>query len=548
MADPNAGAPDLLPGYTLADLLKQLFKDGGIEEIKKFFERCATAGHHYKLTVYEVKNAFLIGVKYIDGRNGLWQGQWALQARGAFYVITTTPDGEVNVKLIKGAVMRAAELLSKYLVDSGVKETQDVKKTKKPTVFAGWQKQLMDDFRTDTEDIAVKGFISFKADGSLLVITVYKYGTFEYNIMLGLCQQKYNTLPSVQLAAVDYAVKNVGADLIMFASQGTLIFDEMMNNKFLNYIMSRNITLDMFFSEIYALSSLVGDHPVKSFSFELISSEKHGEIATQYANDDLVFIGVMYRDEQFDPHFTSAQTIFNEPFWAPVSSTGDVTMWLRRLEDVVYGRVAASELFGEKTIHPEGFILYTVDPDVPERLNASKIKTPVYYLIHKMLLEGLRVLLDLPEALDFYYPELKRLRVFYTDIDQKIAAFKAQVIEAIDAIMMSMQSPEVNADQKIRAVVDSPRKSKGSKRDFLIKNKQFGQPTVRELVSRYFGPFSDAVHTRRIDEFVKFALQVVNYDEFRIFAADPTTTDPHTHDAMFPQMLFNLFSYGKSAE
>ena len=63
----------------------------------------------------------IVGIKYVDGVNKIWNTAWAREARGRFYHVTS----ERAVPL-KDGLQRGVELLTKAHLEDGVNETQDV--------------------------------------------------------------------------------------------------------------------------------------------------------------------------------------------------------------------------------------------------------------------------------------------------------------------------------------------------------------------------------------------------------------------------------------
>ena len=126
---------------------------------------------------------------------------------------------------------------------------------------------------------------------------------------------------------------------------------------------------------------------------------EHTELATGYEKSSFTFLGVTVNVGEtpglYLAHFQVNSDIFDTPlYWETTIS--NVTLMIVDLSKVITGslsQMAYLDKYNPKNkdyktndvyvLDPEGFILYTVDPDTPELLY-SKIKTPEYYIAHKL--------------------------------------------------------------------------------------------------------------------------------------------------------------------
>eukprot|EP01038_Epipyxis_sp_PR26KG_P011929 gene11929-15964_t len=420
---------------SLPELLHILYNINKTDSIREFF-----LSHHYiisqplKNTCYE-NNVF--GLKYIDGINQIWKPKWSREARGRFYFIQETVTSndkvsnfnkpEIRVFTLKSALQRGVELLTKAHLDANIFETQDCnsiqtvpvtkdnnnnKSSQKNTGVVMTnsllsnkndkldpvQQSIMSLFMN--ENMPIRGYLSGKVDGSLLLITIYPMKSPQYAIMKSLIESieaslDTNTHEGIdnnhddnnnaindkknsykKLLYFDSGIDEIG--LIVPATQGTLFMGYEMWDYFLTSLYSSldfpsihpktppyQAWLDIkdrfsqWMNDQYhaVMSSIIDLNPNNNnfnnnnvcitFSYEMICANRmtylmniHTELAVGYDHSAIYLLGILYNNE-YIPHFLlkKSEAVVTHPVSRLVTSTSQVFEIMMSLREVVLGNI-----------------------------------------------------------------------------------------------------------------------------------------------------------------------------------------------------------------
>jgi hypothetical protein len=389
----------------LCELLQKLKDFGGLDAIEEFFKQNA-----FKVNK-DVPG--VVGIKYIEGINQIWRARWAREARGRFYYI-----GGEKVIPIKDTLQRGIEVLTKAHLDGGITETQDVNE-KSLEKLDDAQRIVMKSFSGDNE---FKGFVTGKVDGSLLVINIYPKDSEQYPIITKLVEEYGDEFTKT---IVGYCI-NRFMPIITISTQGTLFISEDMQDYFLTAfqaVVDCNTcedTVPYFVEKVMNYYQDIHDKfpGMLNMCFEAycknrltIGGRFHSELAVGYDHNGFIFLGMMWNG-MCVPHFDLPKKVFMQPFYYAVSNTKEVYKLMKELDDVVLGKKIESEFLTNfsideltsRSLHSEGFVLLT---PFNGEYDYAKVKTRMYYACHKVKMNKIKEMLELPESCFAYYPILR---------------------------------------------------------------------------------------------------------------------------------------------
>ena len=420
---------------TLIELVQTLNDIGGLEAIVQFFTAYSYTVNRYIPGV--------VGIKYIDGVNQIWQPAWSREARGRFYYI-----GSKKVVELKSALQRGIEVLTKAHMDMGIKATQDVD-PKAWDIFDDNQRAVLKSFSGSNE---YAGYLSGKVDGSLLIINVIPVGSEQYKLIADLALAHGDEFTK---AIVSYCIEN-GLDLVTVSTQGTLFIGPDMQDYFItaiepligqkisvmadwSWVVPIFVTLVLKYYKSMNTSSMV------NYCFEAycknrttITGKEHTELAIGYDHSGFNLLGMMC-DGNYVPHFKMPRHTFIQPIFIHVSSTNQVFQLMKELDEVVMGARTKEQFlsnfvideFTAPVIQFEGFVLLTQLPD--GRFDYAKYKAGLYYKCHKVHKENIKELCQLPPSCSEHYPIIKKMKGFFDGLDVKLEALVNESFQVLES-------------------------------------------------------------------------------------------------------------------
>ncbi len=412
---------------TLIELIQKLNDIGGLDAIIQFFIPYAyTVNRHIP---------GVIGIKYLEGINQIWQPKWAREARGRFYWIGLNKGAQVIE--LKSTLQRGIEIITKAHIESGINTTQDVE-SKSWENFDQVQRQLLKTFAGSNP---IDSFLTGKVDGSLLIANVYPKSSVQYPIIKNLALTHGDEFTK---SIVSYCV-NHELDLVTISTQGTLFIGEDMQDYFITAIqplINQEIkTMDDWewvgpkivqLILDYYQSLKLDDRSMVNMCFEAycknrqtITGRVHTELAVGYDHSGLNLLGMMYQSK-YVPHFDMVRRVFKQPIYYRISNTDQVFRLMNELDEVVLGTRTMDQFmsnfdideFTSPIVHAEGFVLLT--PQESGTYDYEKLKMKKYYECHKIRQDNIQKLLKLPMSCSKFYPILHSMHVFFDNLDSTI--------------------------------------------------------------------------------------------------------------------------------
>lgn len=402
--------------YSLRELVEILFNSGGVDEVKDFFSRYA-----YQVSV---NSDHIVGIKYIDGMNRIWRSSWAREARGRFYYYDSEKR---HVIPLKETLQRGAEILTSS--HKNVDETQDMS-SKEFDHLDDTQQELISLLRSENDE-PITGILSCKVDGMLLVLNFYPISCEQYQVMQNMVttskmhlflSDKTLVVPSTQ--GTLFAGETV-FDYIITAFCGEMNID-VPDTTPLKAWKALETSLRSWLETLYNAINM--KDKMLNMTAEMICKNRttyrgnvHTELAVNYDASYVAFLGVYY-DGKYIPHsdLPNTREFITHPGYISISSTKQIQEAVQDLENVIVEGRSLSE-FAEKwfknketPVHAEGFVY--LHKTRSGAYDYSKIKLPVYYMLHKIKKENIQTLLALPNTVDSYFPSLTALRKFEYDL------------------------------------------------------------------------------------------------------------------------------------
>jgi hypothetical protein len=452
---------------SLTELVQHLNDIDGLDAIIQFFTSNAYTVNRYIPGV--------VGIKYIDGMNQIWQPKWSREARGRYFWIGHKKG--THVVELKSALQRGIEVLTKAHTDVGINETQDVD-PKSWDKFDKVQRQILKAFSGSNP---IDAFLTMKVDGSLAIVNVYPKSSEQYSIIKELALTHGDEFTQT---IVNYCIKN-DLPLVTVATQGTLFIGPDMQDYFVTAIQPLiaqqiksmddwtwvvpqfvNIML-----EYYKCVNL-DEKSMVNFCFEAyckdrttITGKVHTELAVGYDRSGFNLLGMMYQGK-YTPHPVMPRKIFMQPAFFNVSNTDEVIGLLKELDEVVLGVRTMEQFmsnfvldeFTSRDIHAEGFVILTQLGN--GEIDYAKIKAALYYKCHKVRQDNVQSLLKMPASCSQYYPIIKQMHDFFdnlsTTINQLVEETCQVLTKQIDTGSVLYQLQNKKAQDRMDAVIKSP--------------------------------------------------------------------------------------------
>jgi hypothetical protein len=374
-----------------------------------------------------------------------WKNKWAKEMRGCCLFIN--PESSKHT-ILNFKLPRGAEVATGIVKKEGI-STQD----------CGFGKtDILDDEQIDTCNLlskdgnSIDAFLTSKADGSLLSITVYTGNALK--IMVSVIN--YFGSDYVKLWMFMSLEISGGSRLVVPATHRTLMESGFMANYMVTSILvgggivSRDALIGLDYMTAWStfghsfitkfLSMGIYDHlsEVNTFIFEAICKLRtsafdgivHIELACSYEFDDLVFLGVSIVEKRFYiPHMLYGREFaipFNEPLWWKIDNSSQISAMMQSMEDLIFKKITKQQylelykpanttfVIDTAVIDFEGWVFMKVaniestDPDhlaVKRPITIySKIKTLAYYNSHKFKERNVPYLMELGKVAGDIFP------------------------------------------------------------------------------------------------------------------------------------------------
>lgn len=430
---------------------------------------------------YLVNDSFgdqrILRMNYLES-NKLWRPIWSRQTRGTIFFLN---DKDIWVP-IKSLLERGTELLTGLHITDGITETdniniEDLVKDTEDEAISKITSNMIN-FDSDQINLMIKLIfnkkiedglaLSFKKDGSLLGCSLYKNKEISNYIK----ELILNSNDLFAKAVIKLCDEN-NIPLLVFSTQSTLSVGTQMYDYTINALLASLVFDDDKLSNLYnngdyleAFEKYGGEAILKIYnliqlidkqlnaeetdtitvSMESICKNRksvfkdslaHSELALSYPNSSITVLGVSFANEQtvkFFPHYEFSNLIndvnMQEPAFWFVNHTNDVNLLLTQLNNVIYNQISESEFYVlnppfnkynnyDKIVDYEGFVSYSLKPTANNTLNYNKIKTSVYYDLHKLKKNKISHILELAEipSICQRFPMCNEIKIFYQNLD-----------------------------------------------------------------------------------------------------------------------------------
>ncbi len=393
-------------------------------------------------------------LKYKDTFVGekFWVNKFMLKYRGLNLFIHPLTGEVMDLRFLMD---RGAEIHSK--ITKGKAAGQDDGVTNHGTNLNKIKDALL-------KDLAIHGYLTQKADGSLASFTVYTGKALKvmlaYVETFGTELSKEIARKSLQMSEGKYMIilatqgtKSITEDMVPFAT--TSIFGGIYENG--RPLISREEYGDktplMLWKEhgekvlqrVYALhASAYAKHPDESITlmFEMVCANRrdafggkaHEEFACQSTKDQFLFLGLGYSCEETLPHcVVDTSGLFRQPAYWKISQSSQVNDMIRDLQKVMINEMSQEEFIKLyppvnpeefDSLHPEGFCFWAyIDQattllhtafGLPGILTYSKVKTLIYYQGHKVKVENINDLVEFGSRVNGLIPQADTMYAIYS--------------------------------------------------------------------------------------------------------------------------------------
>jgi hypothetical protein len=436
-------------------------------------------------TEYENKVLF---IKYIDGINKEWS-LWGRQCRGVILGLFGDNDKWICIKRL---LQRGPEVFTGYHIKTGTDDTQDVN-SKSIAILNPKHQDVINGILNNKSDDC---YLSMKKDGSLVGVHIYLFNSEIGIIMEDIINKYGNEFAKLNL---DMCKKLNLFFFIIISTSGTLfIGDNMLPyvvTSIIDGLFRDNDIYDIINLHMYMKPEKVFIPYIKPFiqkinefynglsydlqmkpmflSFEAICKNtidawknEHTELASGYEKSSFTFLGVTVNVDEtpglylahFDDKINSS--MFDVPlYWK--TNLNNVTQMIIDLSNVIKGNMSENiylNLYKPNNIDfnnndnkyvldPEGFILYTRDKDTPELLY-SKVKTPEYYIAHKLNFDNIKKILELNEYFVNSFPHIKKIKNFNINIKTGILNISNYVKKYFNDLLQELSTDIYGFNEK----------------------------------------------------------------------------------------------------
>ena len=523
---------DTSNSINIVDLVNKIYSDSTSHDLnekigiieKYFVDKLFYFRKPLKGTEYENKVIFIV---YRDGINKEWS-LWGRQCRGLILALIDN-----KWVCIKRLLQRGPEVFTGYHITTGTDQTQDTSSRSTDQLNIKHQ-QVIDKLLKYNSD---KCFLSMKKDGSLVGVHIYLFDSDIGKFMINVIEKygddfaKFNLQTCITLNLPFFILISTSGTLMigdnMLSTVVTSIIDGYFNEHgFYEKVIETEISpfnvfkdySERFISKINEFYMLLNPEYKETntsifLSFEAITKnvrdawgKEHRELATGYEKSSFTFLGVTVNVGEtpglYLPHFTVNSSMFVVPlYWETTLDL--VTPMIVELSKVITGKMPESEYMRKfkpsnpdyllpdgkindiYVIDPEGFILYTVDPDTEiKELLYSKVKTPEYYIAHKLDLNKVREILELDEQFIKSFPHVKRMKEFINKLNIVLLYLNNKYKSFLNNVLVD-ESFLSKLDSKEVGFFTSEKAPKEGKLKALLNKKEF-QHKLFEIIKTVF--------------------------------------------------------------
>lgn len=447
--------------------------DGDFEKISVWFNERGFQMKTLLKNTPEFGKIFSIGYK--DGLCYEWSERWCRQCRG---VIVYVEDG--NVSVLSRKLQRGAEILTGTHLEKQVTETQEIG-GKREHRFDTVQKYTIEQVRNGAP---ISGFLTSKVDGSLLAVNLYRWNTSTAKMIWNLILKYADEFTK----AVAYASRT-SPYLVVMSTQNTFFHADIMHaynttalavglgvytEEEIRQMATTKKPEEIIGQVVRAFidrlikfyNSMPKDNQsdAMTLSFETICAnrtsawgDKHTELALSYPNSGFYFLGVTCglgsNSGYYLPHFAVSDAVrianFSEPHWWKIENASEIAGMLNIMEGILTGINTEAQFM--RAYPPsggtlgrwdyEGFVFFTDARTVPgyngnqEMYDYSKVKTPTYYICHKLKDAHILKLSQLPAETQARFPLAFDVANFFNDLEEKLVSSVSSLLEILtDAV------------------------------------------------------------------------------------------------------------------
>jgi hypothetical protein len=431
----------------------------------------------------------ILGIRYIERINHIWKYPWAVQARGAFFIVDHEQQCVYTTKqlLPRGVEVATHQQIERFRIQS----TQDVHD------LSSHFEVLWDTFGTTlatTLDVFRRGgyfpsntYVSFKVDGSLVAVNLIP--RHSYPRMVSILEDYLNSVSS--LGQLFVTESKPYPFLAVISSNDTLVIPEVMVPYYTNAYTQRycreandrrTFVAGLLADAESFLQTYCERTDIVSISFEAVCPRRldpngrfHSELAVNYEQHHFRFLGCTRFGPttmgSFRPHFLFSTPQWEQPLSRPIQHTDELTKLLNELESAHDDPQSfLHTYFGVDYVDEidyEGFVLYLMDDPTTEHYSYYKAKTSTYYRLHNVKRkETIDALLSLPRAMDRVYPTLGILHGLCQEYHKLVACIQQiydhELDECIEEVLTLLPEraqkglkKQTSVDKRVRILVNN---------------------------------------------------------------------------------------------
>jgi hypothetical protein len=521
----------------------------------------------------------ILRLAYLN-HNGCWDPRWSRDTRGTTFM-------KVNGKMvpIKYALPRGCEVITGMQAsDVNATESFELSGTTSDEKINSVQSaiQHLDDRQQKLiMTLMTNGHIdggmrlSFKADGSLFIMTFYFDETLKKHItefvnstndvfatkILQLCE-KLNLPPLIISSQSTLLMSSDMLDWTLQSMLSTMMSDKEITEKYsgrsylevLDDQVFHQILVKMFTMVTTSASALnYPENASLSVCAETIcmnrhsvflETKEHPELAISYPESIFTILGLSMStpDKVFSsPHFEFSEQIsafgFVEPCYWSITETSELNQMLNDLEEVIYEKISESAFFEKyppfnkfsnwkPMIDREGFVTYDGSDN-----HMSKAKTTTYYKCHHLRPDNVELLMKLAQISSArqYFPLCREVQSFYSRLENDVNLMHT------DFMMMcnDITSPLYNALSE-KAKVSFQKQKPEIQLKMLINGSAVFNDVAIGIFSNLY-PFN----SERVGDVDEFRLSIVSCIKsiLMAFATKTITFENASSNQMFSELL-----------
>ena len=358
----------------------------------------------YRVKLVSETYPMVISITYLE-RNNIWKYLWCRETRGSAFAIY-----DDHVACVKMLLQRGVEITDKF-----ISHTADASSRRSVERLDTIQQEVARKLYSD-EDF--EAYISAKRDGCLIGVNIYKKGTDLANLMERVADEQKMRFHT---RIITMCKENEDFPYVIVLSSNRCLF---MQNDIKTYVMGATETQNIRQLTRYLMDTIqtfTEGEPIRAcLCFEALWSQTVQKgLTVKYTNSSFVFLGcTVFQDDvdyQFHPHFTyePGQVPWPQPLSKMIHSTSEIRQIISDLDKVALGDMTQTDYLiqnwsdvkgvdieTKRDIDYEGLVIY-----YPHQIEGvtyydySKIKTPLYYMLHKVKPKDIQKLVNMPSNL-----------------------------------------------------------------------------------------------------------------------------------------------------